>query len=612
MQIWKSPFLKTRVFSTDSLKDKHSFLLVAISLLVLLFAASLLEGRTEPLAKISHDSGVYTEPFELSIAYGLASGEIRYTLDGEDPSIESNLYLQNIVIPGDTVLKVALFKDDERISSIQSRSYVFTEHDLPIVSLITEPEDLWDSEEGIYVDSNYDQRGDDWEKEAHMSVINESESIGLETEVEFRIFGETTRKYDQKSFKLCADDDSGSEYMRYDFFNNGELYHECVLLRNSGNDWRGTMFRDSLAHKIIEGTGLDTIKSTPAVVYLNGEYWGIYNVREIYDDDYLLRKYGASDESITLIEQSLEAKSYPRLREGPKGSESKYIELFNNLDNLDYLKENIDTQNFADFFLSNIYLANSDFTLTNIRAWRFNTNEFSSSDNKPLDGKWRWLPYDLDYTMGLYQGNGFKYLLLNIDSDQEENGRLLIENIMRSLLKEEEYKNYFINRFADLINTTFESGSNINEFKDLKEKYRSEIPRHTQKWGSASGVDSYSEWLANTNEIENYFSIHAQDTKDLFIKDFGLSGSSKIHVTPNPKSGGYVKINTVNTKDDIRIESLEYFNDVPILVEAVPYFGYKFVGWTEPDLGNEKEFELVLTDDIELKPVFEPYLKLPL
>ncbi len=624
MEIWRSPFLKIKAFSIKPIGNILFILLVSLligfGVCLVLYGVSDIESKVSPTAVLSHQSGVYNAPFNLSINYSNVSGEIKYTLDGSDPTDKSIKYENGVTIDKNTVVKVALFQNGRIESDIIKSTFVFTTHTFPIVAIITDPVNLWDPKTGIYVNGittnpasyNYMKKGEDWQKPAYMEFFDESGNRALGMDVEIRISGGKTRANAQKSLRVCALKKFGDKYINYDFFGNGKDTHKCIILRNSGNDWRRTMFRDLLAQTVINDMDLDIQDGTPSIVYLNGSYWGIHNIREFYDEHYFKIKYGTKKESIVMLEPDRQKGGYPLISEGVQGDELDYVKLTQNLNDYNYIKRHMDVENYIDYFLTEVYFANDDWLENNIRVWRFKSENYASYDSAPLDGKWRWLVFDLDSIMGLFGSSDYDADTLSLATNEVMGKGTWATEMIRNLLKHEDFRISFINRYADLLNTTFETSRVLGIVEKFKDTYKPEIQMHALRWGGKNdkggkpAFENLQVWGKNVETLEIFARNRADFSRQHFIKKFGLSGTSKVFVTPNAHTRGYLKINTINTRDDIKIDTLVYFNDVPIEVEAVPDFGYRFTRWSDSSLGMDRSLTLTLSKDIDLKPVFEP------
>jgi hypothetical protein len=572
---------------------------------------------------LSHESGLYKDPFLLKVITSDINLLARFTLDGNEPTEFSQQLDKELPIENNTVLRIALFDHTERSSEIINRVFIFNEHTFPVVSVVTEPENLWGKELGIYtvgIDTkspNYTKKGDIWKKNAILTFINSNNIVDIDMPVEIRISGGATRHNPQKTLRVCAKKELGFKSIAYDFFNNPtNKQHKCILLRNSGNDWDRTMFRDILGQSLVFETDLDTQKFLPSVVYLNGEYWGIHNIREFYDDQYLKYEYGTKKESVLIVEPDRRNNGGPIIRDGIPEDAAYYIDLINNADNFEYLVKNIDLSNYIDYFLVNIYTANDDWPDNNIRMWKFKANQFNSYATQPLDGKWRWLLFDLDSSFGLFKSSSYSADTLSYATQSKLYNKTVKTYeywptaIINTLLDNNNFRNNFINRYADLLNTNFSEEHVLQTIDYLSKQYSSEIQQHINKWGGVKdkggkpAFENMEKWNQNIEVLKEFARNRPTHAREHVVKRFNLSGVSKITLENIKPQGGYVRINSIDTLNNISKEELIYFNDVPITIKAYPNFGWKFVGWGNSNVSNSRNLEIVLSNDIKLNPTF--------
>ena len=572
----------------------------------------------------SHESGIYEEGINFQIIPSNPFFEIRYTTDGSEPNRKSSIYAGGIKIDKSSVIKFGFFSNGVLEDKIYTKVFVFNKHTVPVVFLATDPINLWDPIQGIYVEGenekspNFTQKGSDWQKPAEFFYFDENGKLGLQMPVEIRISGGGTRYNSQKTLRICAKQEFGYKSINYDFFGEGaSKQHKCILLRNSGNDWGKTLLRDVLGQSLVYDLGIDVQHHKTSVLYLNGEYWGIHNIREFYDDQYLKYKYGTKKESVVIIEPDRRRSGYPVVKNGNEGDEKYYLELLDNVNDYDYLKEHIDIDSYIDYFLIHLYTANDDWPDNNIRAWKLKTDEYPSMSLKPLDGKWRWLLYDLDSSLGKDKMNSNDINTLyfstrkTIFSDNSKKEEKWPTQIIRTLLTNEDFVNSFINRYADLLNTNFRKETVLEKIETLKKTYEPEIPMHVSKWGGTPtkgekpAFESLEKWQSNVQVIENFAQNRTKYERQHIVDYFNLSGTFKIIFNSDSIEGGTVKINTIDSNNKYFRRELEYFKDIPITIEAKPKFGWEFVSWGNDEMGKDSKQVVKFNKDIYLKPEFK-------
>ncbi|MGB9613983.1 MAG: CotH kinase family protein [Fervidobacterium sp.] len=510
-----------------------------------LFFTFLIMTTTFPQLIISHESGFYDSSIVVIITSSV-NGEVYYTLDGTTPRIDSkNTYKYSsplviskkydntyMYIPTSplwraptgtfdkaTILRIIELKDGKIIDSAVRSYFIGITHKLPVLSIITDPENLFDDEKGIYVPGktfdpsnpywtgNYQQRGDASERPAIMEYFEDGK-LKYRTQIGIRIHGEFTRSLPIKSIRLYAR--NSEKQFAYPFF--GRVGYKKLLLRNAGNDWEGTYMRDSIAQEVFKELNFDTQDNYPLVHYINGEYWGISYLMEYYDQRYLQIKYGVNEKNTVIINYDMS------IQDGKEGDQQSFVDLINFVKNSDLsIKANyqkvcqvIDIDSFIDFKIAEILTANRDWPGNNERMWRV----LKPEENKYADGKWRWMMYDMDLALWVPEHNTIR---IAVYGDPEIPWTTVDEAtlLLRKLLENTEFKVKFINRFYYILNNIFteERFEKIVErrIEDLKD----EIVRHSARWGKPE-----LETWKNESEWLRCFAQYRRDLIVSMFKDF--------------------------------------------------------------------------------------------
>ena len=225
------------------------------------------------------ESGVYNDRESLTVEL-LGGNEIRYTTDGTIPTGKSKLYSEPIVLNKTTVIRAACFSKEALTGKTATFSYFLNEgHTLPIVSLAVAPEDLWSAEKGIYVEGNHNNYYQDWEKLANVSLFEDDGSFTIDCGL--KMHGAGTRKTSaKKSFKVVFRPRYGGT-LDYKVFDDSEISEFHSLLIRGGEDYTKTIFRDELSCSLAEqgSNNLLTLNDKHCVLYINGEYFGIFSIR---------------------------------------------------------------------------------------------------------------------------------------------------------------------------------------------------------------------------------------------------------------------------------------------------------------------------------------------
>ena len=443
----------------------------------------------------SREAGFYEAPFVLSLTSDRPELIIRYTLDGSNPNTESPVYEGPIPITdreGEpyryagrkvtftpahapareavelaTVLTAQAFDGETPIGKPLIRTYFVDplgaqRYAFPVVSLTTDPDHLYDDATGIFVvgsrflaasprwpdgstAANYNQRGREWERPIHMEFIEDgtrtfSQPLGVRT------FGGWSRAEPKKSLKLFARDAYSPEtkQMTHAFF-PGMLDSQGrevdgfrqLVLRNGGNDWNTTLFRDPMMQELADDV-TDKQANRPVIVFLNGEYWGIYFLTESLDADWVAAHYGVDADTVGIIANGWE------LYEGTEADNEDYLALMAYL-NQHSLKEAeafsvvanwVDVEAYLRYQAAQIYFGNLDWPGNNFKMFRVRPEDAAgnagngatakgipaktdragvtadSTDSTDstvapnvtdvTDGRWRPMLYDTDFGFGLY------------------------------------------------------------------------------------------------------------------------------------------------------------------------------------------------------------------
>ena len=509
---------------------------------------------------------------------------------------------------------------------------------LPVVSVAIDPKDLFDYDEGIYVPgvnfekwrnanpnesaalrspANYHRRGIEAEKEGRFSFFESgNDRIGLEQNIGVRIHGFTARSNPMKSLRLYARGRFGNSNFEFPFFTGGEgERHRRLLLRNSGQDYNKTLLRDPISQSLVKHMRFDTQEYRPTVVFINGEYWGIHNLRERLDRHYLEIEYGIDPDNIDLME------TYRVIVEGEGDhyfNMLQYIEQ-NDLSDDEHYQEIItrmDPDNFMDYQIAQLFTQNMDWPGSNIQYWRVRTNGYQLGVPYGHDGRWRWLMYDLDRTMTLFPSVDPDWTFNTLFFATAEDGPSFPNPpwstfLLRNLLKNETFRQSFINRYADQLNTAFSAERFVSLIEELSDEIRPEMDRHNNRWESLIG--SISVWDSELDRMIDFASNRAQKTFEHIQEFFELNNMHQLSVTLGNPDMGHVRVNTIELTTDtpgVRFNSSTwsgtYFEEVPVRISAVPQVGHQFSHWlVDGERIENINLTLNLDADVQLQPFFE-------
>lgn len=514
---------------------------------------------TVPAPEFSAEGGFYEEGFKLTLTVPEGT-KVYYTLDGSEPSVESRMYIEPIQIETcqsrkgaqlleATVVRAVSVAADGEIGDVQTHTYFVARgmkewYQVPVISLVADPVSLYDEEIGII--SNYEEKGREWEQPAHFEYFLPDGERELSLNVGVRIHGGYSRRYDIKSFRLYARSEYDTQKnFKYDFFSEGLIpavekngegknieKFKRLLLRAGGNEsdaWETTMFRDILAQSLMTDTLLDVQAYQPAIVYLNGEFYGILNIRERTDERYLASHYNCSETEVAIYGFEYDKDSDGKvilppegepvfevaMEAGPEEEKSFFDEAYafvttqDMSDAANYAKaqEYFDIGNFIDYLCLQLYSGNNDWPHNNCEAWRYvgePTKEYG------LDGKIRWLVFDVDFAFGLYGHSVSENVLASMVADQnwEQPYRDVLTCLFRAFLQNEGFKEQFRTRFAELLDTNFAPDRVLLKINTLEKIYE---PLAAELYLKSDERHPYKE---NVNAVRMYASERAGMIKD--------------------------------------------------------------------------------------------------
>ena len=621
----------------------------------------------------SHQSEFYKEPFYLTIESSDDGCSIHYTLDGSEPTAKSPLYTSPMKIENRsdeenkysaiktsyywtppigkvfkaTALRARLFMDNQPIGGIITKTYfvdakIDERFKLPVVSLVSDPGNLFDYENGIYIQGlvydnwkkkrpvdpvkrmdyvgNYSRRGRDAERPVHIEFFEPDGRIGFSQNAGLRIFGGgNTRKLPQKSLCIYARSiyDSKNNF-NYRIFptlqrSDNKSYmpekFKHILLRVSGQDSQSTMIRDALIQSLMNQTKLNDQAYRPAVVLINGEYWGIHNIRKHLDEHYLKNRYQVDKDKIVILENN------SRLKWGtPKDSRhyEKMIEFIKkndigNQNNYYHITTIIDVDNYIDYNIINIYCDNQDWPGNNVRYWRIKKDGYQPDAPYGHDGRWRWFLYDTDAGFGFWTGeHSYRY---NTLEHATMKGLEKWPNpdwstfLLRSLLKNKTFRISFINRFADHLNSNFNIQNVLNRIGELMAVIAPEIPAHLRRWSNLKR--SADGWQREVNKLRLFATKRPDHLRRHMVDFFGLDGMANVTLDISDKIGGKIKVNTLELAGENFPWEGIYFKNIPVKIIAKPNPGYSFKGWNGSCEETSDTIVINLNQDFSCTALFE-------
>lgn len=538
---------------------------------------------SEPLFSIN--GGIYTGTQSISISTSSPAAIIKYTLNGSYPTTNSDTYTIPIQLSSTTVIRATAFEDSAFSSKTVTQTYFINrEFSLPVISISTDSRYFYDNEVGIYVvgtngitgncaetPRNYNQ---DWERPINIELYYQNGNPGFNQITGTKIFGACSRRSSLKSLSIFARKKYGDKDIDCKIFRDKDIDEfKSIILRNSGNDFRNTMLRDGIMHNLVKDRmDIDYQEYQPAIVYFNGDYRGILNIREKINENYLEANHEVNPDSVDILNKHVHV---------VEGDDIHYQNMMSfvssndmtNPDNYEYLETQMDINQFINYQLAEIYFFNQDWPEGNIKYWRPQTE----------DGRWRWLLYDTDFGLGLhcYNDNMVEWATRTHFSTE----------LFCKLLTNDVFSSEFLQRLSSHMNTSFQPERVIQIIDSLSGFIEAEMPQHIEK---CNFPGSMSNWYDEIQIMKDFASDRLAILTNNLINKFNLDGIYELTTSVSEPEKGKIRITGVEIPNNY---SGLYFKNLPVRIEAIPNEGYKFSGWEGASSSTLNEIQINLSSD---------------
>ena len=591
--------------------------------------------------EFSIEGGWYDEPVMVEIE--AKKGVVYYTTNGVDPTPDSEIYDGPILIsdrtdepnlysaingisldyeylPTDIVDKCTVLKaiviDGDRVSPIKTETFFVglkgeEYNKLPTISLSMSPMDLFGLDDGIYalgkVNSihqdktghrhgygyaNYFKRGIGWEREAKLEFYSEEHKKLFEQNIGVRIHGGGSREANQKSFSLYArniyDGNNAFIYDPFTHSNGGGICNKLVLRTGGEVEMYYTKLRDVLFQTLASGRAIGTQRAIPCNVFLNGEYWGLYNLQEKVSECYVQEHYGVMPKDQILIKKNIlidnnEAGAFDEVTDFVKMKDLSLKE------NYDEIEDMVDIQSLIDYYATEFYSGNPDSFANNVGMWKSTLPD----GNGYNDGRWRWLLFDLD------EGVGLKTEESGVDVDSFIEGNYWGEScpikddaLFAALIQNSEFKERFITSFMDLVNENFSYDNASVILHDMAEackeadiksqqRFRGELTDEAY-YPDLEFIPPYSEedYERDISVVDSFLRERGGYMTKYLKRDFELKGSLCDVIIVRPDEDASIGVNTLTLENiNGRAWKGRYYSDYPIELSCNPGANVLFKGW---------------------------------
>ena len=502
------------------------------------------EGITQ-LPAFSVTPGIYDNAVTVAITAG--EGEtIRYTTDCTTPNASSEVYSGELSISKNSVIRAAAFRDGYLSGDVATATYLFrsdgVNHALPVVTLVTDPDNLWNSKTGIYATGDQfdpdaasyadtlksatyyqakfateEQVDTIWEKPAAFSLFDDNGKQVFTQNVGIRIAGSFGRGRAQKGFNVIARKEYGKGSMEYPFFENRPYTeYKAVVLRAGAQDQNRSKIRDELASGLLEGTDINILYQAyrPTVLYLNGEYWGVYFMKEKRNRFFVAQHENTENNVDLAIGKGFKQRSY--------GDNSDWVSLYeyatshdlSSADAYNYVAERMDVDSFRDYMIAEIYNGNTD--TYNFQYYRLK------------GGKWKFIFYDFCWG---FQNPGHETLAFRMGKTPSD---VCSAKLFAAMLQNKGWRDSFCRRFGELLNTAFAPERVSALIEELYGYVEPEIKREREKFNKDTfmgvkqpntNLGTYEGFQSEISKLKDFAQKRPEEIKRQLQSNLGLSDS---------------------------------------------------------------------------------------
>ena len=553
----------------------------------------------------SKDGGVYEKVFELTLS-APEGYKIYYTLNGEDPSNimdrknvkvysepitiantnavsvgaaakQANLYFGGVNTTsnrtgGIVVKAVAISTSTGEQTAIYTQTYFvsqkLSDSNAVIISLSLPLDNFLGSKNGAYYTYQFDLWGTRPRSRAYMEVFDKDGVKQGGSYIEFAVSGNGSSGISMKSLRLYYKDplnenDPAPDSLDFNPFGDwaqnvlGQNISsfDRVLIRNAGNDYGHTFIRDAFVQRMAYGTNVDSMAYTPAIVYVNGEVWGVYNLRQRYSPEYFSDKYGVLEENVALIENESPLKynaadwSWNNDYVATAGDE-KYAKEFNDLvmyirngdlskpDVYKYVTDRIDVDSFIDYIIYETYFYNNDWPGNNIKVWR----NIDPNDPSGMDTKWRFVLLDMDHCLGFSNVNNASSNFLPNIGDSTRCG-----SVFKGLMENAEFKLKFATRAIELMDTVFQADYALSILNEMAAERRALLEFQYSAWTNGGSFANYDSQI---EVMRTFIRQRAANYKAYVLSYTGLKESQLV-----PQGKGYVDVAAETAKYTVYVDN---------------------------------------------------------
>lgn len=536
---------------------------------------NLSEGFTSYLISpgFSVASGMYNEPFLVSISNGNGpESSVFYTTNGTDPTPADIPYTGAIPVFFSSVVKARAFAPGYLPSPVSVASYLLgVNHLTPVLSVVTAPTNLY-GPSGIFDNWQFD-----WQRAAHVTYFDTLQQVVFSQNAGIQVDGGWggSRYHPQHSFRVELDNGVlGEQPAEYPIIPNrpNRTQYGKIYLRNGSNQYLVLPYKDACQTEMMAGqTNTYYAAWRPVSVYINGAYFGLYELREKLDAEFFEVTENAHPDSIDILSLSAWGGSVLRAVEGSAEAFFDDYEAFNALDVTNDNYWNLadayfDLNWYTDYIIGASWMGNTDWPGNNIRIYRSNSTNF----------RWRFCLIDLELAMAPNSWTDCFFDHIQYMRSQDPANPYI--NIWLKSMQNPRYYNYFINRFADVMNTAYLPERILNLENSFFSQTAIEMQNEYARWGDPNNIAGQMNDFYNNHLIfQSQLAERSAQVRSHIQNAFELPNQVAVTLQVLPEGAGVVRISTV-TPNSYPWQGI-YFNGVPVTIEAIPNEGYHFLNW---------------------------------
>lgn len=553
---------------------------------------------TVPAVQVAKSGGFFTDSVFVAFTKQ-ADADVRYTIDGSIPSVNSPKYDKPFLLKETATVRVAAFKNGSLSSAVSTETYFINERtSLPVVSITVDPEQMFDSTTGMYMvgpdaSPNFPFFGGNfWDPDrmldAHLELFEESRIRAFSRPFGLKIHGGWSRGEPKKSLAMLFKDQYNHGDLAYPIFPEypDARRFKSLILRMGGGHSKDVMIYDGFNSYLTKGRNIEYQKMRSVKLFINGKYWGLYNIREKLNEHYFTTNFALDGAQINMVKDGGVIQ---------QGSIAEYVTIMNFLrvndvtytHNYDYVRSQLDIDNYIDYMASEMFIVNTDWPANNLKWWK---------SNEP-NSKWRWIMYDTDDVLGdtiidtvnnidslRYQYDMMEFCTDNTDGKIYPNGPDYTF-LFRKLLMNDAFKKRFINRAMTLHNTNFTTATYLEKLTYLLSFIGDEYKRDFDRWGLEE-----SDWGEKVERMKDFARERPRYYRSHFRKYFSLEAS--VEVTLGTERGElFVDGMSVGSSLTGR-----YFPDVTLSLTLSDTIGFK--EWSDGDTSVQREYTPVSGQEI--------------